>query len=102
MNKYQEALDCVTGITRKMLDNPTVEFSKKYLKSIKLLEEFVDKEKPKKLKNGKNHKSDCLDVCCPTCNSEFECVIRKCGWGNDYQTLSRCSVCGQTLEQEWL
>ncbi len=43
--EYQEALDCITGITRKMFDNPTVEFSEKYLKSIKLLEELIDNYK---------------------------------------------------------
>lgn len=82
MNKYQEALDCVTGITRKMLDNPTVEFSKKYLESIKLLEELVDKATPKKIIRLPKLKE--YGYRCPTCNANV-----------DYHF---CINCGQALD----
>ena len=42
-----------------------------------ILSALVEKEFPKKLKEGKNHKHDCLDVVCPNCEAEFEAVIRK-------------------------
>lgn len=40
--EYQEALNCITGMTRNEFDNPTPDFAKKYLESDKLLQELID------------------------------------------------------------
>lgn len=92
MNKYQEALDCVTGITRKMLDNPTVEFSKKYLESIKLLEELVDKATPVKPDDYKNLGF----VLCGTYVIKMK--TGKCKCGHPVDLLRSHCPCGQALD----
>ena len=89
-NKYQVALDNAISDIEFCYNDYGEDIPKERLDEIKLLQELVDKETPKKVEH--KYEVDTYMVVCPNCNREF---------GFEYEELyDYCPSCGQKLDWE--
>lgn len=98
MSKYQDALDKLY----KAIDSEvgSYYYDVEFPKSIRTLQELVDKEKPMKV-DIKSNKRILCDRFLITFVSYHKCPNKKCELHNNYKILERekrCPECGQKLD----
>lgn len=92
MNKYQEAVITVKEQFKSCYDFLYLKIPLKVLNQLKLLQELVDKQEPKKVKKKLKAISPIHDIVVGTCLN--------CGEEDLKANCNYCSNCGQKLDWE--